>query len=112
MNRWGQPTLSTIDERSLAQAKVGPKAHNSSGFKGVFWNSQRSQWQVRLMVKYENKHVGFFTDLVEAAKAHRAAIITAWGDKVPVLTDEEIHEIAAHPKEVIKIDSSAEDLGL
>lgn len=112
MNRWGQPALATSEERSQIQASIGVRSHNKSGFKGVFWSGQRQRWQVSIMVDYKNRHCGFFDSLVAAAKAHRNATLEIWGDKVQVLTDEEIEMIAAeHSKPQIS-DVSADSLGL
>lgn len=114
MSRWGNPVLVTSEERQLAQAKVGRRAHNSSGFKGVFWNGQRFKWQAVIMFNYKTKHLGFFSDIREAAKAHRKATLELWGNSVSVLTDEEIEAIASSPREtnVGSTNLSASDLGL
>lgn len=86
--------------------RPAPK-HNTSGFKGVFWNSQKHKWQAKLHVLNKQKHVGFFDSIEEAAKAHRRAAIEVWGEFALVPTDEEIEEQVR--RECTK---SAEELGL
>lgn len=112
MSRWGQPVAISSEEKRESQAKVGLRAHNQSGFKGVFWNNQRGKWQARFMYNYENFHLGFFDDIRDAAKAQREKTIEVWGDKIPVLTDEEIEEIAARQPVAQVSSHSAEDLDL
>lgn len=87
---------------SEAQAKVGKRGNNKSGFKGVFWNTQKQKWHATLMHDYKQKFLGLFDDIRDAAKAHRAGTIELWGDKVPVPTDEEIETIAATMREQVQ----------
>lgn len=110
--KWGQDSITSDADRREAQAKVGPRAHNSSGFKGVFWNSQKRKWQAQIMLNYKNKFLGFYENIEDAAKAHRAATIEIWGTKVAVLTDEGIAEIAAEIRKPQTCEMSAEDLDL
>jgi hypothetical protein len=81
--------------RGLVQARIGKQQNNRSGFKGVFWNSQRGTWNARIMIDYKTRHLGFFDDIRDAAKAYRAAAIAQWGPEANVASDEEIEEIAA-----------------
>ncbi len=112
MTRWGNPVLISPEERSLTQAKVGIRKHNTSGFKGVFWNSQHGKWHATIMVDYKNKFLGFFDKIDDAAKAHRAATLEIYGEKVAILTDEQIAAIALEATKPVVIEKSAEELGL
>lgn len=44
-------------------------SNNKSGVKGVSWNSKRSVWAAAISVNGKDKHIGYFTDIEEAAKA-------------------------------------------
>lgn len=71
-------------------------AHNRTGFKGVYWNSQKLKWQAKLTVNYKQVHLGFFTDIEDAARAYKQAAQETWGEFARVPTDEEISKIAQH----------------
>lgn len=54
----------------------GPQYNNSSGFKGVTWNKAIAKWHSRIMVAKHSIHLGFFQDVIEAARAYdRAAAL-------------------------------------
>lgn len=44
---------------------------NKSGFKGVFWNSQKNKWQAKATKNYAGVHLGFFDDPLEASEAYK-----------------------------------------
>lgn len=105
-------------DRVAVQAKIGIRAHNTSGFKGVFWSKQRNKWTARIMLNYKSKHLGFFNDIVDAARAYNVAAFAAWGENANLPTEEEILEIAARIKNPVKEELSStlhanlEDMGL
>jgi hypothetical protein len=45
---------------------------NTSGIKGVCWDINKTKWRVSMKVNMKANHLGYFSDLVEAA-AHRFA---------------------------------------
>jgi len=51
----------------------GKQANNTSGYKGVTWRKQRKKWQAHIQVKGKVKHLGYFTDPVEASEAYDSA---------------------------------------
>ena len=96
--------------RSQNRANRNPPAHNRSGFKGVFWNSQKMKWHARIMLDYKSRHLGFFDSIEDAARAYKEAALQTWGEFARVPSEEEIQQIA---KGFVKeSEKSAEDLGL
>ncbi len=48
----------------------GLRRDNKSGVPGVIWNKQNSKWQVSIKINPKKRvHLGYYTDLVTAAKA-------------------------------------------
>lgn len=43
---------------------------NKSGYKGVFWNSQKQKWQARATLNYKAIYLGTFDDAEDASKAY------------------------------------------
>jgi len=54
-------------------------SNNTSGFKGLTWHKGSKRWIVRLTKNYKRIHIGYFTDVLEAAKAYNAAAIKHFG---------------------------------
>jgi hypothetical protein len=51
-----------------------PKQNNNvSGFKGVFWNSQKQRWNAKIQHENKQVHIGFFMKVEEAARAYDKA---------------------------------------
>jgi hypothetical protein len=48
---------------------------NTSGRKGVTWHKAREKWQAQIRHEGKRLHLGYFTDLEEAAKAYREAAL-------------------------------------
>lgn len=62
-------------------ANQRPQIGRSSRFKGVCWRSGRSKWQAYIKLAGEKqRHLGYFDDEVEAAKAYNSAAVEAWGE--------------------------------
>jgi hypothetical protein len=59
--------------RSQNQCNRGKPSNNTSGIKGVFWNSQCNKWHARIQLNYKRFHVGFFQKLEDAAEAVKEA---------------------------------------
>lgn len=51
----------------------------SSKFKGVCWDKNREKWLVRIGFEGKLKHLGRFTDEVEAAKTYNEAALEIFG---------------------------------
>lgn len=77
-------------DRTLVQARIGKQSNNKSGFKGVFWDNQKGRWCARIMIDYKNRHLGFFVDIRDAARAYKKAALAEWGPEANVPSDDEI----------------------
>lgn len=89
---WGERNHA---DRTAVQAKIGLRAHNTSGFKGVFWDKQKGKWAARIMLDYKTKHLGFYVNIADAARAYKTAAVNAWGENANVASEDEIDRIAA-----------------
>jgi len=56
--------------RQENQFNSSSHAGSTSRFKGVFWYKTIRKWRVRICVDGKSKHVGYFDDEIEAAKAY------------------------------------------
>lgn len=52
----------------------------SSQYKGVFWNAQKGKWQSRLKIDGKQKHLGFFVNEKDAARAYNEAALKYFGE--------------------------------
>lgn len=58
----------------------GPSIVSASKVKGVFWNKKRRKWQARLSLSSSKKrHLGYFHNLSDAARAYETAAVAAFG---------------------------------
>jgi hypothetical protein len=53
---------------------------SSSQFKGVSWSRRRSKWHAVIDIDKKTRHIGYFTDEVEAAKAYDRKAKEHFGD--------------------------------
>jgi hypothetical protein len=69
--------LANLREATQAEnsQNVGIVKSNTSGIKGVSWNSQKSLWRAYITKCYTQIHLGFFVSKDEAAKARKKAEI-------------------------------------
>lgn len=55
-------------------ARNGPlRMHNTSGYRGVFWNKRDRVWHAKIGADYRLRHLGTFPDPISAAHAYDAA---------------------------------------
>lgn len=52
---------------------MGQYASNTSGYKGVSWNKCRGMWQAYIKDNGKQRHLGYFPDVIQAAKAYNKA---------------------------------------
>ncbi len=57
-----------------------PKSRGRCRYKGVYWDASRGKWQAMLRVNGANRHLGRFSDEVEAARAYNSAALAVWGE--------------------------------
>lgn len=49
-------------------------------FKGVSWSGQKAKWHARIKLHGKARHLGFYVDETEAAKAYNAAAVNLFGE--------------------------------
>jgi hypothetical protein len=54
--------------------------NNTSGFRGVTWNNQRSKWMAQIKANSKYYYLGLFIDKIDAAKAYDKAAIKFFGN--------------------------------
>lgn len=65
--------IATSSENNINKMKSG--GHHSSKYKGVYWDKQLSKYRVRI----GKKHIGLFSDEIEAAKAYNKVAKLTYG---------------------------------
>jgi hypothetical protein len=53
---------------------------NSSGYRGVFWETAAGKWRSQIRVDGKRRHLGVFTNKWDAAQAYNAAALEAFGE--------------------------------
>lgn len=54
--------------------------NNTSGFKGVFWNTQKNKWSAKIIVNKKQIHLGSFLNSEDASAAYKIAAIKYHGE--------------------------------
>lgn len=54
-------------------ANTARHADSTSGVKGVSWDKRRKKWEARICIKGNQKHLGYFLNVIEAEAAYLAA---------------------------------------
>ena len=60
--------------------KSGVRADSTSGHRGVCWEKGAGKWRVQITLDGRKIHIGYFTDVEEAAEAARAAREELYGE--------------------------------
>nr|WP_243767389.1 HNH endonuclease [Paenibacillus agricola] len=58
----------------------GAPKGNTSGFKGVTWNTWNGKWQAQIGKDYKRYHAGYFESPSEAARAYNAKATELFGE--------------------------------
>lgn len=59
---------------------IRPPKHNTSGVKGVSWNTRRGRWHAQIKIDGKQTYLGGFHDKEEAAAAYASAARLHFGD--------------------------------
>lgn len=59
---------------------AGRRKNNSSGYKGVFYESRRDKWRAEIKVNYRSVFLGYFDNKEDAAKAYNKAALKHHGE--------------------------------
>ena len=57
----------------------GKQSNNTSGYKGVYWHSQRNKWAAQIDAHGKHVYIGIFEDILEAAQAYDEKAIELHG---------------------------------
>jgi hypothetical protein len=57
-----------------------PRHGTTSRFKGVSWHTRSGKWRAVIALNRKHKHLGFFTNELDAARAYDAAARAQWGE--------------------------------
>ena len=58
----------------------GKRKDNTSGYIGVYWFKRRKKWHAYIQVNRERKHLGYFDDIEDAARAYNKAALKHRGE--------------------------------
>jgi hypothetical protein len=69
-----------ICSRFQNQGNQRRRQEASSQYKGVHWKKAAGRWRAQISHNGSRRHLGYFTDEVEAAKAYDEAALSQWGE--------------------------------
>lgn len=74
--------IENLRSGSLSQNNGNLKTpkHNSSGFKGVSWDSTRESWRACIKIFGKTKHIGYFDSPESAKMAYDVAAVKVFGE--------------------------------
>lgn len=84
---------SNLREATHAQNSANSRLsrRSTSGLKGVTWYKRTSRWRAHITVGQQQRHLGYFDEAIEAAKAYDTAALEAFGEFAHINFPEEIH---------------------
>lgn len=69
--------IATHQQNQRNRAKY---SRNTTGYKGVFRNPNTSKWRAMITVNGKCVHLGYFVDIIDAAKAYDTAALEYFGE--------------------------------
>ncbi len=69
-----------IDGNILNNRNTRMRRNNTSGYKGVWWHKNNHVWVASIKINGKMIYAGFFTDVIEAARAYDKAAIEHFGE--------------------------------
>lgn len=69
-----------VGTRASGNHNKGVNRLNSSGFRGVSWDSDRRKWAAQIKIDGKNKRLGRFKDVEDASRAYEAAAKIVHGE--------------------------------
>ena len=76
-NHWSNLREATSSQNSANQTT---RKDNTSGVKGVYWNSRRNKWHARVHANGTCFHLGYFGDIDSAEAAYKTFATTLHGE--------------------------------
>lgn len=73
-----QDFLGRIDATQIPSLNNKPYRNNSSGVRGVYWNTGKNKWQAYIRFKRKRYHLGYFDDKADAINARKQAEEELW----------------------------------
>lgn len=77
-NRRANLRICTTAQNTKNHTKL--KKSNKSGFRGVCWVTEKRKWKAFITINYKHKHLGYFDDPSNAAKAFDRAALHYYGE--------------------------------
>ena len=71
----------SFESASVKGSRIKVPSNNTSGFKGVHYNKNTNKWRATIHVMGKTRHIGVYSDKVDAAKAYDAASRKYFGAK-------------------------------
>jgi hypothetical protein len=76
-NRKGNLRIATKTQNSCNRDK---QINNTSGYKGAFWVKAKKKWKAQIRSNGKSYHLGYFNDVIKAAKAYNKGAIKHHGE--------------------------------
>jgi hypothetical protein len=69
-----------IAHQKQNKQKTSNGSPTTSIYKGVSWSNFAKKWSAYIKLDYKKKHLGYFVEEIEAAKAYNEAAKESWGE--------------------------------
>lgn len=67
-------------DRSANMGNVVKRCNNTSGYKGVWFAKHANKWRASIKVGYKAIHIGYFNEIVDAARAYNKSAVSHFGE--------------------------------